>query len=59
MIEVPLLAGPFLGDTLLPRQWIAIFVTLIGIALSQRRETRQIHNEPPRRQGREERQEIS
>ena len=36
MIEVPLLAGWFLGDTLLTGEWLGIGVTLVGIVLSQR-----------------------
>ncbi|MBI4315805.1 MAG: EamA family transporter [Chloroflexi bacterium] len=36
MIEVPILAGWFLGDTLLTGEWLGIGVTLAGIVLSQR-----------------------
>ncbi len=39
MIEVPILAGWFLGDAVSTRQWLGIGVTLAGIVFSQRWES--------------------
>jgi drug/metabolite transporter (DMT)-like permease len=39
MIEVPILARWFLGDTVSTQQWVGIGVTLAGIVFSQRWES--------------------